>query len=475
MDIKDNTFRNVAFQLGLRQSTIRHFCRYFEIPLYEQFIKDEWSGTPILKVEFIRYLQQNAEFLLDFQEDYYKDKTPTIISQTINRDLVEVETYLKNNHPNYFKDGVFMEHMKLSLRYVSSYNIDYRLGGDYGFLKFNNTHLNNQNIQKLSKPNELEIVGYEDILISITEQIEPILNPSDIKDWGLTNPGGILLFGPPGCGKTFWAEKISEILEYTFIEIPRSIFGSSLVDGAMINLKNKLDEYSNSTKTVLFFDEFDSIASSRNYQPSGSRENSKVVNTLLQEIPKLIEKQILIVAATNFIDSIDPAVIRPGRFDLKIPVFPPNFEERADLIVNKLTYNLQSSSPLLRILKYNNAQHALFWKKIASEMVLFSNSLVIDFTQLLKRRLKSIYNETQSIEINLDEEILIKALNETSAKLTQKDAELCAHFYNEVKSLGSSYYQERLDWLYQDLERYYSRVSKEKKPKPIGFRRPIID
>ena len=296
-----------------------------------------------------------------------------------------------------------------------------------------------------------------------------------MKDWGMVNPGGIILFGPPGCGKTFWAEKISNLIDYRFEEIPRSLFGSSYVDGAMINLKKKLSEYTHSAKTVLFFDEFDSVASIRNNQSSSSAENSKVVNTLLQEIPKLIDKQVLIVAATNFLDIIDPAVIRPGRFDLKIPVFPPNIEERALLIVNKLVSGLDSTSPLLRILQFNQADNPSFWKKIAADMVLFSNSLVIDFTQLIKRKLKGIYRENSTIEIKIDESLITSTLFETSCKLTQKDAEAYAHFFNEVKGLSSVYYQERLDWLLQDLQRYYSRFETHEKPRPIGFRQPDIE
>ncbi|MDB0040617.1 ATP-binding protein [Algibacter sp.] len=468
-----NTFGSEAKHLGLRQSSIRHFCRNFGIKLSDQFVGKGYLSSSILKDSFIEYLKKNIKFLQDFQTDYYNDKSPKIISETIGRELKEIEPYLMKEYPDHFKDGEFIE-KRLAFRYVSSYKIDYNLGGDYSFLLKKNSKAELKSNMKI-KTSETNFIGYEDILVSIIEQIEPILNPDDMKDWGLQNPGGIILFGPPGCGKTFWAEKISQLIDYSFEEIPRSIFGSSLVDGAMINLKKKLNEYKSSTKSIIFFDEFDSIASIRNNQSSGSTENSKVVNTLLQEIPKLIEKQILIIAATNFIDFIDPAVVRPGRFDLKIPVFPPNIEERTELIVYKLINGLQENSPLLKILKFNNADNSSYWKKVASNMILFSNSLVIDYTQLVKRKLKNIYSENQTIEIKIDEKFLLNILEETASKLTQKDAEIYAHFYNEVKSLGSNFYQERLDWLFQDLERYFSRFKKPDKPRPIGFRQPDIE
>lgn len=473
-----NTIGSVTWHLGLRQSTVIHFCHDFKINLNDQIIGDGYISSSIFKVKFIEFLKRNKEFLSKYQWDYYSDKTPTGIAKTINRNIKEIEHYLKREYPQFFKNGIFNTESRYPLRYVSSYKIDFELGKNYDFLQID-TILYNKIESKTNKINQRDeyskdIIGYEDIKISILEQLEPILNPKDIEDWGLNNPGGILLFGPPGCGKTFWAKIISKMIEYEFEEIPRSIFGSSYVDGAMINLKKKLSEYSNRSKVVLFFDEFDSVASIRNNMSASSSENSKVVNTLLQEIPKLIERKILVVAATNYIDYLDPAVIRPGRFDLKIPVFPPNTEEKSKLIAFNLCNGLRQESPLLQILKSNNADKEIFWKEIASKMILFSTSLVIDYTQLLKRRLKIIFNENPVQNINLDNNFLDSILEETSSKLTYKEAEINAQFYNEVKNLGSNFYQDRLDWLYTDLEKYFSRFKKPP-PRPIGFRQPNLE
>jgi len=475
----ENTFGNVTFHLGLRQSTVKHFCMDFGIRFEDQFMDTRYIGSSIISQEFIDYLYKNVKFLLEYQRDYYSDKTPTIIATTINRKNEVIEPFLKRRYPQFFEKGFFNNNSKYPFRYISSYKIDFELGGNYDRLHFGDisqreTSIKSNCINCIEESLDINIIGYEDILDSILEQVEPILNPKDIKDWGLNNPGGVLLFGPPGCGKTFWAKNISKLINYEFEEIHRSIFGSTFVDGAMINLKKKLSEYMNRSKVVVFFDEFDSVASTRNNQTSGSTENSKVVNTLLQEIPKLIERQILIVAATNYIDYLDSAVIRPGRFDLKIPVFPPNNEEKAKLIVNKLCYGLQIESPLLQILKFNNADKEMFWREIASKMILYSSSLVIDYTQLLKRRLKLIYRENPTEKNQIDDSMLISILEETSSKITQKDAEINAQFYNEVKNLGGNFYQERLDWLYEDLDKYFSKY-KTPPPRPIGFRQPCIE
>lgn len=310
-------------------------------------------------------------------------------------------------------------------------------------------------------------------MTSILELLEPVTNPSDIEEWGLTNPGGILLFGPPGCGKTFWATQIAQLIGYNFLELPRSMFGSNFVDGAMLNLKIKLDEIKQNPKTLLFFDEFDSIANARSNGNSSANENSKVVNTLLQEIPKLIEKNIIIIGATNFIEFLDPAVIRPGRFDLKIPVFPPNRIERTDLIIFHLTKKLSKDSKLFKILKFNNALVPSFWIKYSNLFCLYSNSLIIDFTQSLKKKLKSRFNKDQTCEIIINDDFIVKVANETSSKLTRTDMECYAQFYNEVKNLGGDIYNERLDLLLEELHSYFYKDKEP--PRPIGFRNPIIE
>ncbi|MBK8548413.1 MAG: ATP-binding protein [Saprospiraceae bacterium] len=85
------------------------------------------------------------------------------------------------------------------------------------------------------------IIGYEDFKSILLDQLNPIVNGKTLDLWGLRPPGGIILFGPPGCGKTFWAEEIAKYLQFQFLEIPRSIFASSFVDGAVIKLKELLD------------------------------------------------------------------------------------------------------------------------------------------------------------------------------------------------------------------------------------------
>ena len=125
-----NTIGSVAWNIGIRKATIRHFCKNFNVDLKKQIFKSEQSEI-YLKADFIDYLLKNKDFLINYQKDYYQDKTIEKISETINQHKKAIELYLKYYHPKYFIKGKFMPKKNYSLRYISSYHIDFVLGGNY--------------------------------------------------------------------------------------------------------------------------------------------------------------------------------------------------------------------------------------------------------------------------------------------------------------------------------------------------------
>ena len=165
------TIGSITYNLGLRQSTVRHFCNDFGIPFYDQFIGKPGMSNSILKDNFISYITDNVKFLLDYQQDYYSDKTPQIIADTIKRDINILEPFLKKEYPQYFNNGEFKKDTKLTFRYVSSYKIDFKLGGDYSFL---NLDLN-ADLNKESEYLDLNIIGYQDVC---NHPSKPILESS---------------------------------------------------------------------------------------------------------------------------------------------------------------------------------------------------------------------------------------------------------------------------------------------------------
>jgi len=131
---------SVAFQVGVRQSTIKHFCNGFDInyadQVEDQLLCEFSMYRDVLKVEFVDYLIKNKNFIRKFETDYYNDKTPEIIAKTVKQHIKVIDMYLKCNYKKYYPKGVFVPADKYTLRYVSSYVIDYELGGNYNFLNY---------------------------------------------------------------------------------------------------------------------------------------------------------------------------------------------------------------------------------------------------------------------------------------------------------------------------------------------------
>jgi GNAT superfamily N-acetyltransferase len=156
--------------------------------------------------------------------------------------------------------------------------------------------------------------------------VAPLAHTELADQLGLLPPAAVLLFGPPGTGKTSFARAIASRLSWAFVEIHPSLLGHG-VEGARA-LREALTELGKVDRLVCFIDEADEIASDRSERP----DSQPLVNELLKAIPMFKSRpDRLMVMATNTIAAIDPALLRPGRFDLIIPVGAPDETERAEL------------------------------------------------------------------------------------------------------------------------------------------------
>ncbi|APG65402.1 hypothetical protein LPB136_08565 [Tenacibaculum todarodis] len=132
------TFQEISSILKVYQQTIKNFCSDFGIDFNNQFIGRGFVSNSIFKPEFIDFLKSNHNFIRLYEKDNYHDKTASYIAKKINRPLDEIEKYLKKNNSNFHNDINFKFENSSCLKYISSYAIDYNLGGNYEFLKFNN-------------------------------------------------------------------------------------------------------------------------------------------------------------------------------------------------------------------------------------------------------------------------------------------------------------------------------------------------
>jgi transitional endoplasmic reticulum ATPase len=149
--------------------------------------------------------------------------------------------------------------------------------------------------------------------------ILPLTEESLSKKHGVIPPKTIIFFGPPGTGKTHFVKAIAGVLSWWYIEILSSMLMVDGVEKIGVNLHNIMEKARNLEEAVIFIDEFEEIASSRDI---ATRVDKSITNEFLKQVPMLKnqENKVLLVCATNYIRQLDTALLRPGRFDCIIPV-----------------------------------------------------------------------------------------------------------------------------------------------------------
>jgi transitional endoplasmic reticulum ATPase len=179
-----------------------------------------------------------------------------------------------------------------------------------------------------------DIGGLAEVKEELQEAIEwPLKYPEIFAYMNTAPPKGVLLYGPPGTGKTMLAKAVANESEANFISIKGPEVLSKWVGESEKAVREVFRKARQSSPTIIFFDELDSITPVRGSGFGGSQVTERVISQILTELDGLEElKDVVVIGATNRIDIVDPALLRPGRFDklLRIPV--PDLEARKDIL-----------------------------------------------------------------------------------------------------------------------------------------------
>jgi transitional endoplasmic reticulum ATPase len=178
-----------------------------------------------------------------------------------------------------------------------------------------------------------DIGGLEEVKQELKEVVEwPIKNPDIFKKLGIKPPKGILLYGPPGCGKTLLARGVATESEANFISIKGPEVFSKWVGESEKAIREVFRKARMAAPSVIFFDEMDSLVPRRGLGYADTGVSERVISQLLTEMDGILAlEDIVVIAATNRPDIVDPAVLRPGRFDRLIYVPEPDEKSRTQI------------------------------------------------------------------------------------------------------------------------------------------------
>jgi transitional endoplasmic reticulum ATPase len=271
-----------------------------------------------------------------------------------------------------------------------------------------------------------DIGGLDDVKQELRESIEwPMKYPHVFEKMGVEPPKGILLFGPPGTGKTLLAKAVATESGANFIAIRGPEVLSKWVGESEKAIRQIFRRARMVAPAVIFFDEIDSIAGIRGSDPSGVID--RIVNQLLTELDGIQPlRRVVVIAATNRPDLLDPALLRPGRFDKLIYVPPPDLKARIEIFkVHTRKLPLAEDVNLEELARRTDGYTGADIAAVCKEAAMLA--------------LREVFNKSGSLQVTkIELRHFLEAMNKIPPSLSRTDIELYEKLAREVKKAGTS-------------------------------------
>ena len=178
-----------------------------------------------------------------------------------------------------------------------------------------------------------DVAGEDEAKENLAEIVEYLHDPSKYREIGASMPKGVLLVGPPGTGKTMLAKAVAGESNVPFFSMSGSEFVEMFVGMGASKVRDLFKQAKEKAPCIVFIDEIDAIGQKRDGRVMGNDEREQTLNQLLTEMDGFEENNgVILLAATNRPESLDPALLRPGRFDRRVPVELPDLKGREDIL-----------------------------------------------------------------------------------------------------------------------------------------------
>ena len=259
-------------------------------------------------------------------------------------DVVEIEMILRENEIEYFLIDVPQENylvttllplcFSMVLIVVMFLFMNARAGGGGGGGKMANFGKSRARMTKTNDINFDKVAGLAEEKDDLVEIVDFLKNPKKYTDVGARIPKGVILVGPPGTGKTLLAKAVAGEAGVPFFSISGSDFVEMFVGVGASRVRDLFEDAKKNAPCIVFIDEIDAVARRRGTGMGGGHdEREQTLNQLLVEMDGFgVNEGIIVMAATNRVDILDPAILRPGRFDRKIGVGRPDIKGREEIL-----------------------------------------------------------------------------------------------------------------------------------------------
>ena len=291
----------------------------------------------------------------DYKKESYKEFTKDLDSQKIEKVLIQKDSLIytkKDSVENFITENPEIDNLKEKLLlneviveidsteetvvFIMDLFFYLLFFGSVGFGIYKLISFNQKNFKiiKHTKVKFENIAGMDELKKEMMQIVDILKNSEEYKEKGIRQIKGIIFEGTPGNGKTLFAKALAEESGVKFIATKGADFQSAVMSFGAGKIKTLFKKAKKHKPCIIFIDEFDGIGERRNYAGTGvDKENNRIITAMLNEMDGFdTEDGILVIAATNSYSSLDPALIRPGRFDLKYNISNPDQNTRIKLI-----------------------------------------------------------------------------------------------------------------------------------------------
>ena len=263
-----------------------------------------------------------------------------------------------------------------------------------------------------------DVAGEDEAKENLAEIVDYLHNPGKYKEIGASMPKGILLVGPPGTGKTMLAKAVAGEADVPFFSMSGSEFVEMFVGMGASKVRDLFQQAKEKAPCIVFIDEIDAIGKKRDVQIGGNDEREQTLNQLLTEMDGFTGNNgVIILAATNRPESLDPALLRPGRFDRRVPVELPDLKGREDILkVHAKKIKIDSSVDFNKIARMASGASGAELANIVNEAAL--------------RAVRDGRKYATQADLEESIEVVIAGYQKKNAILTDKEKRIVA--YHEI-------------------------------------------